>query len=92
MPTHHYWVIRYETEDYKLNLIQLLNVEEHEATLRSGKTVKFEKCLIATGGTPFSRFPGEFEFGRHVSTFRNVLEFHPRIICINVLKFKAADQ
>jgi NAD(P)H-nitrite reductase large subunit len=53
-------------------VVQLLNAEEKEAVLRGGQRIRFEKCLIATGGTPWNRLPGHYEPGKQVSTFRDV--------------------
>lgn len=47
-------------------------MEDHEAHTKGGQVIKYEKCLIATGGTPFNKFPGDFEFGKDVTTFRDV--------------------
>lgn len=52
-----------------------LDAEKKIATLDDGRKIKFEKCLIATGGSPkqLSVFDG---FGKdHVSTFRSVQDY-----------------
>ncbi len=53
----------------------LLSPEAHSLRLFDGTTVRFDKCLLATGGEPFARFAGTFQLGAHVSTYRTIADY-----------------
>lgn len=40
--------------------------------LPDGGSIKYEKCLLATGAKPFARFAGDWQLGDQVTTYRNV--------------------
>jgi len=52
-----------------------LDVETKTVKLSDGRVISFDKCLIATGGTPLTRVPIENEAKPRVSTFRTINDF-----------------
>lgn len=62
----------YETNkiDWTADSVELLDVRHRTATLRSGGSIRFDKCLLTTGGRA-RRLPGTPD-SRHVFTLRTL--------------------
>lgn len=60
--------------------ITKLDASKKTATLEDGKTIEFEKCLLATGASPknlplFENHPNAAQLSEKITVYRNVFDF-----------------